>query len=165
VRLAVALAGLVLLAGCGSTRTVVRTVTVQSQDVVYVGHVVSMQRTAGGYFVRFDPEFDLVGISGGVAQAQDEHVACAPRACSGVPNDIYRVDETHRAYTFFMPFTAKGTVLTHGQKVAFLPVTAAQFASIVSGRSHIKLYEPLLSGVSITVRVDSITRFAQLYKP
>jgi hypothetical protein len=163
-RLAVAAAGALLLAGCGSTRTVVRTVTVPSQDVVYAGHVVSMQQTAGGYFVRFDPEIDLVGIAGNVAMAQDQHLACAPRRCAAVPNDVYTIDETHRAYTFFMPAATKGTVLTPRHNVDGAPVTASQFAAIVAGRGE-KLFEPLESGVQITVHVDTITHFAQLYRP
>lgn len=164
-RLAVGFAGVVLLAGCGSTRTVVRTVTVSSHDVAYVGHIVSMSRSDGGYLVRFDPEFDVVGITANVAAANDMHMSCVPRRCPAVPNDVYRVDETHRAYTFVMPSTTKGTVLTSTHNVDGESITASQLAAIVAGRSHMKLFEPLLSGVKISVRVDTVTSFAQLYRP
>lgn len=164
-KLVVAVAGVVLLAGCGSTRTVVRTVTVPARGVVYVGHVVSMSRSGGGYLVRFDPEFDVVGITANVAAAQDLHMRCAPRRCQPVPNDVYRVDETHRAYTFVMPVTTRGTVLTPMHNVDGESITATQLAAIVGGRSRMTLFEPLQSGVQITVRVDTITHFAQLYRP
>jgi hypothetical protein len=166
-RFVVALAGVVLLAGCGSTRTVVRTVTVSphAQDVTYVGHIVSVTRSGGGYLVRFDPELDVVGVTANVAQAEDMHVSCAPRRCAAVPNDVYRVDETHRAYTFLMPATTKGTVLTSTHNVDGEPIGAPQLAAIVDGRSRMKLFEPLESGVRIDVRVDTITSFAQLYRP
>lgn len=158
----------VLLAGCGSTHTVVRTVTVQptTRDVTYVGHVVSMARSGDGYLVRYDPQFDLVGITANVAAAEDQGVACAPRRCQPVPNDVYSIDETHRAYTFVMPATTMGTVLTtHGNNLGGTRITASQLAALVSGHGGPKLFEPLLSGVSITVHVDTITSFAQQYRP
>jgi hypothetical protein len=156
-----------LVAGCGSTRTVVRTVTVSRVargDTVYVGHVVAMTRDGSGYLVRFDPQFDLVGITANAAAAEDQHVKCAPSRCASVPNDVYSVDETHRAYTFVMPATTKGTVLTSTHTVDGEPVTAQQLAAIVAGHG-MKLFEPLESGVSITVHVDTITSFAQQYRP
>lgn len=163
-RRAAVVAGVVLLAGCGSTRTVTRTVTVASRDVSYVGHIRSMVPQGNGYLVQFDPQFDLVGIAANVAAAHDQHVTCAPRRCRPVPNDVYSVDETHRAYTFFMPSTAKGTVLTSTHNVDGEPVSAQQLAAIVAGHG-MKLFEPLESGVRITVRIDTITSFAQQYRP
>jgi hypothetical protein len=164
----IALAALaLLLAACGSTRTVVRTVTVSppQRDVVYVGHIVSMTRSGGDYLVRFDPQFDLLGITANVAAAEDMHVSCAPRSCQPVPNDVYSIDETHRAFTFLMPLATKGTVLTTtGTSFGGTQVSASQLAAIVAGRGR-KLFEPLLSGVKITVRIDTITSFAQQYRP
>ena len=164
-RLCVALAGAALLAGCGATPTVVRTVTVSSSDTVYVGNIVSMTRSGGDYLVRFDPQFDLVGVTANVAAAEDQHVTCAPRSCQSVPNDVYRVDETHRAYTFLLPAATHGTVLTSGNNLSGTRITAAQLAAIVGGSGGMKLFEPLLSGVSITVHVDTIKSFAQQYRP
>ena len=132
--------------------------------MTYVGHIASMSPSAGGYLVRFDPQFDLVGISANVAAAEDQHVACAPRSCEPVPNDVYSVDETHRAYTFLMPSSTKGTVLSSTHTVDGEQVTAAQLAAIVAGHG-MKLFEPLASGVTITVRVDTITSFAQQDRP
>jgi hypothetical protein len=169
VKLALTVAGAVVLAGCGSTHTVVRTVTVPAPSrnvVVYVGHVASMTRSGDGYLVRFDPQLDLTGITANVAAAEDQHVSCAPARCAAVPNDVYSVDETHRAYTFVMPASTRGTVLTSGAgSFSGTRITAAELAAIVSGHGGTKLFEPLESGLSITVRIDTITAFAQQYRP
>jgi hypothetical protein len=164
VKLVVALAGAVLLAGCGSTRTVVRTVTAPAQGVTYVGHIASMSAAGDGYLVQFDPQFDFTGVTANVAAARDQHVRCAPRSCASVPNDVYSVDETHRAYTFLMRTSTSGTVLTDGSNLNGTRISAVQLAAIVAG-GGMKLYEPLESGVKITVRNDTITTFAQQFRP
>jgi len=162
----------VLLVGCGTTHTVVKTVTVThtvtapTSDQRLYGHIRSMEQTAGGYFVQFDPAWLLSGITANAAQAQDQGVTCAPRECEAVPNDNLVVDESGRTYVYFLPDGAHGTVLTK-TSTGFkdTPVTAAQLSELVAGTGSLELFEPLESGVWLTVRIDTIRSFAQQYQP
>jgi hypothetical protein len=162
----------VLLVGCGTTHTVVKTVTVThtvtapSTDQRLYGHIRSMEPTPGGYFVHFDPAWLLSGITANAAQAEDQGVTCAPRECEGVPNDNIVVDESKRTYVYFLPDDTHGTVLRKtptGFKET--PVTAAQLSEIVAGTASVELFEPLESGVWLTVRIDTIRSFSQQYQP
>jgi hypothetical protein len=168
-RLALGAAVALLAAGCGSTRTVTRTVTVSPslagsavQDLY--GHIVSLTPTKTGYLLRFDPAWWLGGITANAAAAQDEHVSCLPASCDPVPNDYYVVDESHRALTFEVPRAVRGTVLTSGSNLAGTPIGAGQLARIVAGHG-LKLFEPLESGVWIRVRIDTVLTFRQQYRP
>ena len=165
-----------LLVGCGTTHTVVHTVTVTRTvtttaattvaDQRLYGHIRSMEPTPGGYFVHFDPAWFLSGITANAAQAEDQGVTCAPRDCEPVPNDNLSVDESGRTYVYFLPSTVHGTVLTKtSNNFADTTVSAAQLAQIVDGTSSLQLFEPLESGVWITVRIDTIRSFAQQYQP
>ena len=155
------------LAGCG-TKTITRTVTVDrpgsTVDQRYFGHVVSMQRSGAGYLMRFDPEWFLSGLTGNVALAEDSGTTCKPRACPPVPNDVYSLDETHRALTFVVPASTMGAVLVGGG-LSTKKVDASELAQIVAGHSSLKLFEPLDSGVWITVHIDTVRRFDQQYRP
>jgi len=167
---------LLTLTACGSTRTVTRTVTVVRQakpsatgDQRYIGRIVSMQRSGDTYLLRFDPTWFLSGVTANVAQAEDQGTACAPEKCPPVDNDNYRVDESHRLLTFLVPATTHGTVLvrhgTNGGPFPTTTVTADGLASIVAGKSSVKLFEPLTSGVWIVVHIDTVRAFAQQYQP
>ena len=161
-----------VLVGCGTTHTVVQTVTVThavtapSADQRLYGHIRSMEQSAGGYFVHFDPAWFLSGITANAAQAEDQGVTCAPRACEAVPNDNLVVDESDRTYVYFLPDDAHGTVLAK-TSTGFreTSVTAAQLSALVAGTSSLELFEPLESGVWLTVRIDTIRSFAQQYQP
>ena len=83
-----------------------------------------------------------------------------------MPNDNLVVDESKRTYVYFLPSSAHGTVLTKtSNNFAETTVTAAQLADIVAGTSSLQLFEPLDSGVWLTVHVDTIRSFAQQYQP
>ena len=168
-RFALAAAVALLAAGCGTTRTLTRTVTVSPplagsavQDLY--GHIVSLTPTTTGYLLRFDPAWWLGGVAANVAAAQDEHVSCAPASCAPVPNDYYVVDESHRALTFVVPRGVRGTVLTSGSNLAGTQIGVGQLARIVAGNG-VKLFEPLESGIWIRVRIDTVLTFRQQYRP
>jgi len=161
----------VALGGCGGTRTVVRTVeaplSAASGDQRLIGTVRSVTRVGDHYELRFDPQLLLSGITANAAAAADEHVRCRPARCPPVPNDNYRVDETHRTYVYVLPEMVHGTVLTKRRTGPF-PATrigAMQLAQLVAGRRPLKLFEPLSSGVWIVVHADTILSFAQQYVP
>lgn len=159
-----------MLAGCGSTKTVVRTVTTapplgaRADQTVY-GHVISAELARGGYFVHFDPASWLSGITANVAFAQSMHQTCAPRSCPPVPNDYYVVDDGHTQLTYFLPHATSGTVLTRSLAFPSTVVSADRFVRLVAQGAQAPLYEPLASGVWMRVHDDTITRFAQQYRP
>ena len=166
----------VVAAGCGPTRTVVKTVTVErtrssplsaTGDLRIYGHVKSLTRDGDGYDLRFDPAWLTTGLTANVGQAEDQGTPCQPRACPPVANDSYVIDEGHRLLTFIVPAGARGTVLAKGGSIGFRPttITAAQLAQLVAGKTSLKLYEPLSTGVWILVHVDTVRTFAQQYFP
>jgi len=129
------------------------------------GHIVSLKRSGAGYLLQFDPEWFLSGITANVAAAQDHHITCAPAKCEPVPNDNYTVDESHRTLTFNVSADALAYVLTPKQYFNGERISVAQLAAVVAGTSSIKLFEPLDSGVWISVHIDTVTAFRQQYRP
>ena len=168
--LAVALA-IAAAAGCGGrtvTETATVTVTAPSEATpsrvrTYFGHITTLDRDGSAYRLRFDPAWFLSGETANVAAAEDGAVAPG----EPVPNDNYALEEGHRALTFLVPPAARVTVLTrHGQgPFGATPVTVAQLAEIVHGTSGLRLFEPLESGVWITVDIDSVRSIDQQYRP
>jgi hypothetical protein len=166
-------ASAVIAAGCGSTKTVTETVTVSTtaksglgppQERVEYGHIKSLARVGDHYALLFDPALLLSGVTANKAAAEDGAVEPG----EPVPNDNYVVDEGHRAFTYIVPDGAKVTVLTNEGDPAQLgatPVTVAELASIVHGTSDVKLYEPLDTGVWITVDGDTVRSLDQQYRP
>lgn len=169
-KLAVALGIAALATGCGSTKTVVRTETVvkpaspvTTGDQWYHVQIRSITRDGDHYLVNVDPSWFLTGIAANVAQAQDQGRTCKPDTCLPVDNDNYVVEESHRVYTFVLPATAHGTVLTSSSDRR--TITAAQLAAIVGKTSSLHLFEQLESGVWILVHIDTVRTFAQQYVP
>ena len=170
-------AGLLLAAvasGCGGTRTVVRTVTVPVRasamgDQRLYGEIRSLARKDDHYELRFDPAWFLTGVTANVALAEDEGTSCKPATCAPVSDDVYAVDESHRALIYLVPVTVRGTVLTrngaNGGPFPSTTVTVARLAELVAGRGTQKLFEPLASGVWILVHGDTVRTFAQQYRP
>jgi hypothetical protein len=167
-----------LAAGCGGSRTVVRTVTVDRTnqaaasamgDQRLYGQIKSLARAGGQYQLRFDPAWFLSGVTANVAQAEDQGTRCRPNACPPVANDNYVVDEGHRVLTYIVPAGVHGTVLTkrgsNGGPFPATSITAMRLAQLVAGRSSLKLFEPLSSGVWILVHGDRVRSFAQQYIP
>jgi hypothetical protein len=179
-------AAVALAAGCGSggahkvVRTVsaqqkpavAKTVTVQQQaaalsatgDQRLYGQVKSLERKGDHYELRFDPALFLSGVAANVAQAEDQHTPCQPSACPPVANDNYVVDEGHRLLTYLVPADVRGGVITTCCTPS-TTITVGQLAEIVSGKSSLKLFEPLSTGVWILVHVDTVRTFAQQYLP
>jgi hypothetical protein len=166
----------VLAAGCGGTRTVVRTVTVDrtstpsaTGDQRLYGRIRSLTRQGDHFELRFDPALFLSGVTANVAQAEAQGTSCQPSACPPVANDNYVVDEGHLALVYVVPAGVRGTVLTkkgsNGGPFPATSITATQLAQLVSGRSSLKLFEPLSSGVWILVHGDTVRAFAQQYVP
>ena len=156
-----------LAAGCGSTKTVTNTVTVTTAktgvgppaEISFFGHIRSLKPQGSVYRLRFDPEWFLSGLTANVAAAQDGAVEPG----QPVPNDNYRVDESHRVLTFRVPTNAHVTVITKAPTGT--PISVAQLAQIVDGTSKLKLFEPLESGVWIVVHVDTVRSLDQQYQP
>ena len=179
-------AAVALAAGCGGgdARKVVRTVTVQQKAAVartvtvrqkaaalsatgdqrLYGQVKALERKGDHYELRFDPAFFLSGVTANVAHAEDQHTACRPSACPPVDNDNYVVDEGHRLLTYLVPADVRGGVITTCCTPS-TTITVGQLAEIVSGKSSLKLFEPLSTGVWILVHGDTVRTFAQQYIP
>ena len=173
VGLAIALSVLaVVVGGCGSTTTttVTETETVSApaaaspSEIVHYGHISSLTPKGDHYEMRFDPAWLLSGETANTAAAEDGAVEPG----QPVPNDNYVVEEGHRLLTYLVPNDAHVTVLTRsGDPADFgaTSITVAELAQIVDGTSTIDLFEPLDSGVWITVKVDTVQRIAQQYRP
>jgi hypothetical protein len=180
-------AAVALAAGCGGegAQKVVRTVTVQQKAAAVVrtvtvrqnpaaasatgdqrlyGQVKSLERKGDHYELRFDPAFFLSGVAANVARAEDQHTPCQPSACPPVDNDNYGVDEGHRLLTYLIPADVRGGVITRCCTPS-TTITVAQLAETVSGKSSLKLFEPLSTGVWILVHGDTVRTFAQQYIP
>jgi hypothetical protein len=173
-RLATVVVAALLVAGCGSARTVTRTVTVEAPqqlgggaDQVIYGRIVSMSPAAGGYFLRFDPAWWLTGITANVALAHAEHRTCSTPGCTEVPvpNDYYALDEGHGTLTYVLPHTAHGTVLTKPLRFPGTRIGADRLARLVAQGPRADLFEPLASGVWLRVHSDTVREFAQQYRP
>ena len=158
---------LVVVAGCGGTKTVTRTVTVDSAakqgvgapgETVQFGHIASLKRKGSGYELRFDPALFLSGETANVAAAEDGAVAPG----DPVPNDNYVVDEGHRLLTYRVPADAKVTVLTESPEST--PITVAELAQIVAG-NHKPLWEPIETGFWLRARIDTVRSLDQQYRP
>ena len=158
---------LALVAGCGGTKTVTQTVTVDATaktgvgapgETVEFGHIKSLTHKGSGYELRFDPALLLTGETANVAAAEDGAVAPG----EPVPNDNYVVDEGHRLFTYIVPANAKVTVLTESPEST--PITVAELAQIVVG-NHKPLWEPIDTGFWLRARIDTVRSLDQQYKP
>jgi hypothetical protein len=161
---------LLALAGCGSTKTVTKTVTVQATaksgagppgQQVQFGHVRSLQLKDGRYVMRFDPEWFLSGVTANTAAAEDKVVPPG----EPVPNDNYRVEDGHRLFTYLVPRDAHVTVLTKGSSLDGTPITVAQLAQIVAGTPPVPLFEPISTGFWIQIDIDTVRSIKQQYLP
>jgi hypothetical protein len=165
--------GLVLIValaagGCGGkTVTETTTVTVAAPAAPtsqrFFGHIRSLERQGEEYRMRFDPAWFLSGETANVAAAEDGAVEPG----EPVPNDNYVLEEGHRALTFRVPPDAGVTVLTrHGAgQFGATKVSVAQLAELVHGTSPLRLFEPLDSGVWLSVKGDSVQSIDQQYRP
>jgi hypothetical protein len=171
-------ATLALVSGCGSTTTVTETTTVTRtvtasgtepsglgppRERVEFGHIRSLKRAGDRYVMRFDPALLLSGVTANTAAAGDGAVAPG----EPVPNDNYVVDESSRAYTYLVANDVKVTLLVRSSPEKWGPtrVTLAQLVKIIDGTSDLTLFEPLDTGVWITIDVDTVRSIYHQYKP
>ena len=158
-----------VVAGCGSTKTVTRTVTVSAtaksgvgspRQVVEFGYIRSLKPKASGFEMRFDPAWLLTGKTANQAALEDT-------GSSDVPNDSYVVNESPRAYTYIVPANAQVRVLTAGANLNGTPITVAQLAQLVKGKNPFPkpLFEQISTGFWITIRNDKVESLEQQYHP
>ena len=157
--------------GCGErTATKTTTVTIAAprrpappSERTYYGQIASQAREGRAYRLRFDPAWFLSGETANVAAAEDGAVEPG----EPVPNDNYVLDEGKRKLTFRVPAGAHVTVLTrHGAgPFGATEVTLDELAKLVHGTSRIRLFEPLESGVWISVDNDEVQSIDQQYRP
>jgi hypothetical protein len=165
-----------IVSGCGSTTTVTETVTetrtvsgteptglTPPKSRVEFGQIRSLTRTGDRYEMRFDPALILSGEAANKAAAEDGAVEPG----EPVPNDNYVVDETPRAYTYLVADDVKVTVLvrTSPEKWGPTRVALADLAKILDGTTELDLFEPLATGVWITIDVDTVRSVYQQYRP
>jgi hypothetical protein len=153
--------------GCGSTKTVTRTVTVSPtakhgvgspREVVEYGYIKSLRLRGGVYQMRFDPAWLLTGKTANQAALEDT-------GSSDVPNDNYVVNESTRSYTYIVSPGADVTVLKEG--VNGSSITVAQLAQLAKGRNPFPkpLFEPISTGFWISIRNDTVNSLEQQYHP
>jgi hypothetical protein len=163
-------AAVLVLAGCGSTKTVTKTVTVTGTaksgvgppgEYVQFGQIKSLRLKGKRYSMRFDPMWFLSGVTANVAAAEDGAVEPG----QPVPNDNYRLDEGHRLLTYIVPANAHVTVLAKG--VSGTPITVAELSQIVDGKNPLgkPLFEPITTGFWILVNIDTVRSLDQQYQP
>jgi hypothetical protein len=165
------LAGITALfvaAGCGSTKTVTKTVTVSAtksgagspREVIEFGYIKSLKPTDTGFEMRFDPAWLLTGKTANQASLEDT-------GSSDVPNDSYKVNESSRAYTYIVPANARVRVLTTGANLDGTPITVAQLAQLVAGKNPLPkpLFEQISTGFWISIRNDKAGSLQQQYHP
>jgi hypothetical protein len=162
-------------AGCAGGGESTRTVTVtgpptEKQGVgppteqVEFGHIRQLSRSGDEWRMRFDPEWFLSGETANEAAAEDGAV----EAGQPVPNDNYRLEEGHRLLTYLVPDDATVHVLTrHGDpaQLGATPISVAELDRVLRGTSDVHLFEPLDTGVWITVHGDTVRSVDQQYQP
>ena len=163
--LVVAIAAAAVFAGLYFTQTpatktvVVRTAPCGEQRLF--GHIRSLVRKGGRYELRFDPAVFTSGVTANTAAAEDGVIAPG----DAMPNDNYVVDESHRTYLYLVPPSTPIRVLTPKSNVNGTPITVAQLAQLVAGKTPVKLFEPLDTGVWMRVHVDTACSLQQQYHP
>ena len=132
-------------------------------DVALYGHIKSLTPKGDHFELRFDPAWFLSGVTASRAALEDT-------GSSDVPNDNYVVEEGHRLLTYLVPATARITVLSRtgqlpGAGFPSTAITASQLAQLVDGKEPVKLAEPLESGFSMHVKIDTVCSLQQQYRP
>jgi hypothetical protein len=128
------------------------------------GYIRSLVRKGDHYVLRFDPAWFTSGETANTAAAEDGAVAPG----EPVPNDVYVVDESHRALKYLVPLDAHVTVLVNNSSgILSTPIGVAELAEIVlTGKSSKrKLFESLESGVWMRYRIDTACALDQQYRP
>ena len=159
----------VVAAGCGSDSSTTTESTAENPLAppavrVQYGKIDTLTaKPDGTYVMRFDPAFMLAGVTANTAAAEDGAVSPG----EPVPNDYYTVDESKRLYTYLVSPDAKVTVLGRSSPDEWGPtvIGVEDLVAIVDGTSEIDLFEPIDTGVWITIDIDTVTAIYQQYKP
>jgi hypothetical protein len=170
----------IALVGCGGTETVTETVTNTATETTTVlsgepsglaaprqrvqfGHIRALKRVGDRYELAFDPALLLTGETANRAAAEDGVVEVG----EPVPNDNYVVDESKRTYIYLVADDVKVTLLVRSSPEDWAPTSEslAALAEVVAGTSELDLFEPLDTGVWITVDIDTVTAVYQQYVP
>ena len=133
--------------GCGSTRTVTKTVTVSGatttalgapREMVFYGHIKSLIRKGSRFELRFDPAWLLFGVTAEHAAVQDKVL----QPGQPVPNDSYTVEAGHRLLTFVVFPDAHVSVLNKGLRP--MAISVSELAQIIRGKNprHRSLFDP-----------------------
>jgi hypothetical protein len=163
----VALAGAALLASAGSAAGFKQLPpAAPAGQLVFYGHLASLTPSGRRYVLRFDPAWLLEGKTAQRAAVDDKVLPPG----EPVPNDNYTRDESHKLLTFFVPKTARVTVLTNeGTKgLTSTPVTVAELAQLLKGRNpkHRALFgTPASFGYWALVRIDTVRSLDAQYHP
>ena len=155
--------------GCGTTKTVTKTINVPAKakggvgsprQVVEYGYIKSLRQKGASFELRFDPAWLLTGTTANQAALQDT-------GSSDVPNDSYVVNESTRVYTFIVPASAQVRALTTGANLDGTPITVAQLAQLVAGKNPLPkpLFESVKGGFWISIRNDKVDSLQQQYHP
>lgn len=134
------------------------------QEQLLQGRIASMARKGDGYVIRFDPWLVLTGETASVAAAED---GVNPPG-EPVPNDFYTVDEGHRLFTYLVPEDATVSLLVReSDTLDWRPtaVSVEELAKVVAGTSSLRLFEPLDTGVRLTIDGDTVTSIVHQYRP
>ena len=181
IRSFIVLTGVAVLiaAGCGGTTTATKTITktataagTEKSDVsppsemVEFGYVKSLTPKGDRYQLRFDPAWFLSGVTANTAAAEDGSVEPG----QPVPNDNYRVNETHRLLTYLVPADAHVTVLTKGGEpntsgFTSTSITVSQLAQLLNGEKPVELFEGLDTGFWMRFHIDTVSALDQQYHP
>ena len=161
---------LILAGGCGETKTVTKTVTLDEaaksgvgapREQVEFGYIKSLTAKGDGFQLRFDPALFLTGETANVAAAEDGAVEPG----EPVPNDNYVINEGHRLLTYKVSANARVTVLVDSPDGK--PISVAQLAQLVAGKNPLPkpLFEPLQTGFWIRIKIDTVRALDQQYHP
>ncbi|HUJ92194.1 MAG TPA: hypothetical protein VLW05_05800 [Gaiellaceae bacterium] len=159
--LVVAVAAAGVLGGLYATRsTGTKTVAPCGEQRLF-GFVRSLAKKGDTYRMQFDPALFTSGVTANTAAAQDHVIAPG----TPMPDDNYIVNESRRTYLYLVPPSTPVSVLTTTSNTAGAPITVAQLADLVAGKTPVKLFEPLDTGFWMWVHVDTACSLTQQFHP
>jgi hypothetical protein len=133
-------------------------------QLVFYGHIKSLEPSGGRYVLRLDPALLLGGTTATNAAGED--------LPAGTPQieDFYARDESHRLLTFVVPREARVTVVTTrpGRGVRSTRVSVAELAQLLAGKNprHRRiLVSAAAFGYWVRVDVDQVRSLDAQYRP
>jgi hypothetical protein len=137
-------------------------------QLVFYGHIASLERSGRRYVLRLDPALPLLGVTGHEAAAEDLPPGVPPIA------GYFGRDESHKLLTFRVPPWARATVITtrppKGLRSTAVStrVSVAELAQLLKGRNPHR--RPLLVSAGafaywVRVSVDQVRSLDAQYRP